>query len=145
MFPPIDPEMEQMAGEFEIHLVSPMAVAQRSVKSQGTDAFMAFIGQAAQFDQTILDNIDADVAARQRADIEGVDIGVLRPQEAVDQIRKQRAEAQAKQAEEERAMAMAQMQGQGANMDAQTRKTQAETGQILADTQQTNLESGVLQ
>lgn len=143
--PPLDPALEDLAGDFEIELISPMAVAQKSVKSQGVDAFMGFLGQAAQFDETILDNLDPDAAARDRAEVEGVNLGILRTQEEVEMIRAQRAEAQqaAMQAEQEqRARDEAQyMETEG----AANRKMNAEAGKLLTDTQVTAKEAGLLQ
>ena len=143
LLPQIDPVYEPIINEFKINLVSPMAVAQNAAAAQGTDAFMGFIAQAAQFDPEILDNIDVDEAARQRATIEGVDLGILRPQETVDKIRKDRAEAQAAAKEREQQLQNQQALLQGQNVDATTRKTTAETGQILAETQETAIGAGL--
>jgi len=144
LLPPLDPELEAVAGDFEITLVSPMATAQRSVKSQGTDAFMGFVGQAAQFDPTIMDNIDVDKAARQRAEIEGVDIGILRPEAEVEQLRKERAATQAAAKKAEQDAKQAELGSNIKSTTADTQKTQAEAGQILAETQQVAQESGYL-
>jgi len=143
MFPPLDPQFEDLINEIEIDIISPMAVAQNRARSQGVDVFMGFIGQAAQFDPAILDNIDVDAAARNRAEIEGVEIGILRPEEDVKKMRKQRAEQQAAQAKKEEQMAVAGMSSELGNTDASTMKTQAEAGQILADTQLTAIEGGL--
>lgn len=145
LFPALDPQYEEMIGDFEIELVSPMAVAQKSVRSQGTDAFMGFLGQAAQFDQAILDNIDIDAAARDRADIEGVNLGILRPTEAVEEIRAQRAEQQKAQAEAQQQQQAQDEATYASSEQVANQKTQAESGQILAETQQTAQEAGLLQ
>ena len=143
LFPPLDPQFEQIIGDFDITLISPLAVAQRAIKSQGTDIFMGFLGQAAQFDPTILDNLNPDAAARQRAEIEGVDLGILRTVEEVEDIRRRRAEAEAERKRQEQEIALAQVNSQGQNVDADTRKTTAETGQILAETQATATRVGL--
>jgi len=146
LFPPLAPEFEEMIKDIEIVLVSPMATAQNQVKGQGVDAFMGFAAQVAQFNPEVMDNVDIDEAARNRAEIEGVDYGVLRTQDAVDEIRKKRAEAQAaaqQQAQQQQAAETAQAGAGAQNTDAATQKTLAETGQIHAETQQTNQEAGL--
>jgi len=143
LFPPLEPQFEELIAQMEINLVSPMATAQNQVRGQGTDAFAGFVANMAQFDQAILDNINPDAAARQRAEIEGVDFGVLRTQEEVDEIRKARAEAQAAEKAKQEQMIAAQAGSTVQNTSAQTQKTQAETGQILAESQATAQEAGL--
>jgi len=143
MFPPLEPQFEEYINSIEIQLVSPMATAQNQVRSQGVDAFMGFVANAAQFNPAILDNIDVDVAARDRAEIEGVDYGILRTTDQVKEIRDARAKAEAQAREEQKQMAQAQLGSQVENTDAATRKTAAETGQILTETQATGIEAGL--
>ena len=145
MFPPLQPEYEELISQLEVNLVSPMAVAQNKARSQGVDSLIAFTAQVAQFNPAVVDNIDIDAAARNRGDIEGVELGILRTQEQVDEIRDQRAKAQQAQQQKEDAERQAQVGSNVQNTDAGTMKTQAEAGQILAETQQTNTESGTLQ
>jgi len=142
--PALNPAFEKEVANMGVTLTSPLAMAQKKAKSAGVDSFMGFIGQAAQFDPTILDNINADAAARQRADIEDVEIGILRPEQEVQQIRAQRAEQQRKQQEAEQQAQQAQLTAQGAQASAGAGKAQAESGKILAETQQINREAGVL-
>ena len=144
MFISLSPELAEMAGDYRISLVSPLATAQRGVALQGINSFLAFIGQAAQFSQEILDNVDVDEAARTYGDITGVKLGILRPQEAVDAIRKQRAEMMAQEKAKQDAMAQAQVGSQVNAAQATAQKTQAEAGQILADTQQTARATGMI-
>lgn len=143
--PPLDPALEDMAGDFDIELISPMAVAQKAVKSQGVDAFMSFIAQAAQFDQSILDNLNPDLAARDRAEMEGVNLGILRTEEEVAQIRAERAKAMQAQQEAEAQQVQRDEQMYLQSEDAANQKTQAEAGKILAETQATAKETGLLQ
>ena len=144
LLPDLDPALAEMAGDYQINLVSPLATAQRSVALQGINSFMAFIGNAAQFDQQILDNIDVDAAAREYADITGVQLGVLRPEEQVQQIRQQRVEAQAaQQAKEEQAMA-AGLQSQLSAEQAAARKDEAAAAVDMADAQQTAQQAGLM-
>ena len=142
-FPPLDPQYAELVAQVGITLTSPMAKAQKSAQIQGTDSFMAFLGQAAQFDPTILDNVNSDAAARQRADIEGVSIGVLRPESEVKAMRAARVEQRAAQQKAEQDAQQAQLVAQGGQIGADTAKTQAEAGQILAETQQTTQETGL--
>ena len=144
MFAPLSPELAEMAGEYRISLVSPLATAQRGVALQGINSFLAFIGQAAQFDQSIMDNVDIDEAARTYGDITGVKLGILRPKEQVQQIRQQRMQAMMEEKAKQDAMAQAQVGAQVNAEQASARKTQAEAGQILADTQQSAIASGIL-
>lgn len=144
LFPALDPALEEIAGDFIIDVISPMAISMKLIKSQGTDAFMGFVAQAAQFDPTVLDNIDADMAVRQRADIEGVDIGVLRSEEDVQALRIQRQEQQQAEANRNNQLAEQQLSSEQNTQAANTRKTLAETSQILSETQSESINAGLL-
>ena len=145
LFPPLSEELEDLLDEIEVTLVSPLAIAQRSIAGAGVDRFMGFVANAAQFDQKVLDNIDGDKAVRQRADLEGVDIGILRPETEVLKLRQEREEQQ-KAAEEKAKNQQEQAYNlQAEGVDADTRNTNAQTGQVLAETQQTQGESTLYQ
>jgi len=146
MLPPLDPALAELIGDdgYKITLISPLATAQRAVALQGINSFMAFIGQAAQFDQQIMDNVDIDAAAREYADITGVNIGILRPQEQVDKIRQDRARAMAAERQKQEAMAQAQLQGQLDLQQAQAAKAQADAADSLVESQQGRAELGML-
>jgi len=135
-FPELSPELAEIAGDYKISLVSPLATAQRSMAMGGINTFMGAVGQYAQFDESVLDNVNPDLAVREIADINGVQVGILRPQEEVDAIRKQRQQAQKAQQDQENAMAQAGVQSQGDLQGAQSRKTSAEAGQINLESQQ---------
>lgn len=126
MFPELAPELEPMVGDFRINLVSPLATAQRSVAIDGINSFMAFIGNAAQFTPEIIDNIDIDEAAREYGDITGVRLGILRTQEDVDAMRKQRQQQQAQQQQAEAQAQAETVRSDVQNTDADTRKTLAD-------------------
>jgi hypothetical protein len=143
-FQPLPPDLAKMAGNFKISLVSPLATAQRSVALQGINSFMAFLGQAAQFNQEILDNVDPDFAAREYANITGVDLGVLRPAEVVQQIRVQRAQQMAQERARQQQMEEAQLGSELKLEAAQAQKTQAEAGQLMIEGQQSAIESGLM-
>lgn len=143
-FLPLAPEYAQMVGEYQISLVSPLATAQRAAALSGINSFMGFLGQAAQFDQQILDNINVDEAAREYADFNGVPLGILRPQEDVDKIRSDRQKAQQAQQQKEEQAAMTQM-GSGISAEqAGAAKTQAEAGQINLESSQIAQEIGMV-
>ena len=144
MFPPLNPELAMIAGDYDIQLVSPLATAQRSVALQGINSFMAFVGQAAQFDQSILDNLDPDAAAREYADITGVQLGVLRPQKDVDKLRQQRQQAQAQQQAKEEQMMAGQVGAQISGEQAEARKSEAEAGLAQLEAQQIAEEIGMM-
>jgi len=144
LFALLPPELDDLAGDYTVTLISPLATAQRAIAMQGIQTFMAFIGQAAQFDQSILDNINADAAAREVADISGVDLGVLRPAEEVQNIRTQRAKAQQAQQAKEEQMAVQQHEAQ-MNVDTATaQKTQSEAGVNLLEGQQMAQDMGMI-
>ena len=136
LFPPLDPQFAEMVGDYNIHLVSPLATAQRAVALQGINSFLGFIGQAAQFDQQIMDNVDIDEAAREYGDITGVRLGILRKQEDVDNIRRQRQKQMRAQQQKEEQAAMMQGAGQLNADRANARKAEAEAGVAMLEGQQ---------
>ena len=142
--PPLPPEYEEIldAHGFKVVLISPMATAQRAAAIQGIYSYMSFLANAAQFKQDILDNIDSDRAAREVADVNGVEFGILRPQEEVDKIRQQRAQEMAREKAKQEEMQRLGMQSQLQSQDADTRKTGAEAAATLVEAQATAAESG---
>lgn len=145
MFPELPPELEDLAGDFEVELISPLAIAQKSVKSQGTDAFMAFLASAAQFSPEILDNVDPDKAAVQRAEIEGVDLGILRTRDEVARIRRERQEARQEAQRREQQAQAAQVGSETELKQAQATKTRAEAGLTLVESQEVAGQAGLRQ
>lgn len=144
LFAPLDPALAEMAGEYTISLVSPLATAQRAVALNGIQTFMGFIGQAAQFDQSILDNIDTDEAAREMADIAGVQLGVLRKKEDIQKMRQQRAQAAAKEKAKQEQAALMQMQSQMNTEKATAQKAQSEAGLNMLEGQQLQTDMGLI-
>ena len=143
LFAILPPELQAMAGEYQISLVSPLATAQRAMALQGINSFMGFLGQAAQFDPSIMDNVDPDKAAREYADITGVHNGVLRPEEDVKRIReKRRAQMEAdKKAQQD--IQMAETAAKVAPAQAAAQKDQSEAGLNLLEGQSIRQEMGV--
>jgi hypothetical protein len=143
LMPELDPALAEMAGEYKISLISPLATAQRSVALQGINSFLAFIGQAAQFDQSIMDNVDVDEAAREYADITGVRLGILRPMDQIKKIRDARQQQMAEQQAKEEQAAVAQIGSQVSADRAMAQKTQAEAGLTQIEAQKAAMELGM--
>lgn len=136
LFEELPPDLAEQAGEYTITLVSPLASAQKMVALQGIQSFLGFVGQAAQFDQGVVDNVDIDLATREYADISGVNLGILRPADAVKNLRAERAAAEAKRAQEQQNMVAA---SEGSRLDAEqasASKTQAEAGVAQLEAQE---------
>ncbi len=144
LFQELPPELAEMAGDYSISMISPLATAQRASAMQGINTFMGSIGQYAQFDPTIMDNVDPNEAVREIGDIAGVKMGIIRPQEDVDKIRQDRAKREAAKKKAQQQAEVAQMQSGIDTQDAATRKTSAEAGQINMETQQLSNEMGMI-
>jgi hypothetical protein len=143
LMPELDPALAEMAGDYKISLISPLATAQRSVALQGINSFLAFIGQAAQFDQSIMDNVDVDEAAREYADITGVRLGILRPMDQIKKIRDARQQQMVEQQAKEEQAAVAQIGSQVSSDRAMAQKTQAEAGLTQIEAQKAAMELGM--
>ena len=135
-FPELPPELEAIVGDFTVTLTSPLAVAQRAARNKGVDNLLSFVGQVAQFDPTVLDNINIDAAVRERADIEGVDIGILRSNKELEEIRKAKAEAQQAKAQQDQQIQAQMLQLEMQKQQADIRATLAKAGADQADAQQ---------
>ncbi len=99
VFPSPPPEI---AGqEIEIEFVSMLAQAQSAAESAGIERLLSLAGNLVGVKPEIMDNIDTDYALDKYSSLLNNDPRVIRPLEAVAQIREQRAqaEAQAQQAE----------------------------------------------
>ena len=133
MFKELPKDLAAMAGDYKITLISPLAVAQKAMAMQGINTYMAWLGNAAQFDPTVLDNVDADKAAREVGDISGVGMGIMRPWAAVEKRRKDRAEQQAQ--EKAKAESLVANEAQNATTQAQAadRVSSATAGKTLAE------------
>jgi hypothetical protein len=96
--PETPPEVLQYAqlvgGDLNAQFLGPVARAKRQAESSTLDGFVAFVGAAGQIDSTILDNLDGDQLVKEKARIEQVPRKILRSQQAIDEIRQQRAAQQ---------------------------------------------------
>jgi hypothetical protein len=93
ILPPAPPELE--GRKLSVELVSMLAQAQRAIATNGVDRFVNSMGAIAGFKSDVLDKFNADAWADTYSDMLGVDPTLIVPQDQVDQIRKQRAQAQA--------------------------------------------------
>lgn len=100
-FPP-PPETLQ-GREIRVEYVSPAVRQQKVGRARGIAQLGEILAPFIQMDPTLMDNLDADVALRDTADILGLPQTYLRAPEAVQQMRQQRAEAQA-QAQQQQQM-----------------------------------------
>lgn len=144
LYPPLDPELEALAGQFEIRLVSPLATAQRAAALQGLSSFLGFVGQAAQFDQSVLDNVNTDEAAREYANITGVRIGILRPKEDVAALREQRAKQAAAQQKKQDDLVQAGAEAELDGARATAQKAQSEAGLNYLEGQKIQQNNGMM-
>ncbi|MCR5564006.1 MAG: head-tail connector protein [Desulfovibrio sp.] len=104
---------ETIAGaDLKVEFVSVMAQAQKLVSTSPLDQTMVFVSGLAKGAPDVLDNINTDVAVRMYADKLGAPASLLRSEEEVEVIRKQRAEAQQMAAQEQQtAQGVANMEG----------------------------------
>jgi hypothetical protein len=78
----------------EIQLTSRLAMAIDSWNARGADEVMQTAVSLAAVDPTIMDNINTSFYIREKSRLVGAPEGLLRPQEEIDAIQQQRAQAQ---------------------------------------------------
>jgi hypothetical protein len=78
----------------EIQLTSRLAMAIDSWNARGADEVMQTAVSLATIDPTIMDNINTGFYIREKSRLVGAPEGLLRPQEEIDAIQQQRAQAQ---------------------------------------------------
>lgn len=111
-----EPPQDLQGEALRVEYVSILAQAQKALGIGSLERFLANIGQMAQFEPSVLDNIDFDATARRMGEMAGVYHNVLRDENDVIAVRQSRAQQQAAQ------QAAAQL------------KDSAETTKTLADT-----------
>jgi hypothetical protein len=131
LFEPIPEQYLQMVSDFSITMVSPLAQAQKLVALESIENFMVYVGQIAQYDQKVLDKVDSDKITDEIADISGVSSRVLRPEDEVNAIRKQRAEMEKRQADMQNQMMMQQFQMDMAKQQADVSKARADVAETI--------------
>lgn len=107
MLPPAPRELS--GQEIKVEYISLLAQAQKMVGTQPMEKVMALVGNMAQVSPEVLDKINTDTFVDVYAGLAGVNPKIIRTQDEVDIIRKQRVDAQQQQ------MAMEQAQ-QAANV-----------------------------
>lgn len=94
----IPPAPDEIAGmDLSIDFVSPLAQAQKMAGSQSILTLLTLVGQAAQGDQQVVDKIDWDQVIDEYARMTGAPARIVRSDDEVQKIRKQRAQAQAEE------------------------------------------------
>jgi len=113
----IAPPPDELSGtNLKVEYISIMAQAQKLVGLSGVERFANFAGNIAGVDQRVLDKINGDQLIDVYGDLTSIPPGIVRSDEDVAEIRKQRAEAQA-----------AAQRAEQQQMEAQTAKTLSET------------------
>ncbi len=130
----VPPPPDELQGhDLNVELVSMLAQAQRAVVTNSIDRFVGNLGAVAQFKPEVLDKFDADKWADIYADSLGLDPQIMVPNDQVQALRQQRAQAQ--QAAQQSAM-----MNQGA--DTAQKLAAAKTGEPNALTDVTRAFSG---
>lgn len=93
LLPPMPEEIS--AGELKVNFVSLLAQAQKSASMPSVEKLVGFIGGVAALYPEAADNLNIDKAVRKSAALTGTPEEILRSEEEMEQLRKQRAEAQA--------------------------------------------------
>lgn len=114
LIPPPPKELQGM--DLSVEYISVMAQAMKLTGITGIERFMAFAGTMAQANPEVMDKIDFDQAIDEYANMVGTPPSLVRDDDTVAQVRKQRADQQAQ-------MQQAELAAQG----AQTAKTLSQT------------------
>lgn len=123
MVPP--PPRELVGHNIDVAFVSPLAKAQKFGQARAILQFAQSVAGFAQFQPEAIDNFDCDAASEALADGYGVPPGVQRAREAVEEIRKSRAQAQQQMVATEQASQLAGVYADVAHANqAQTRAAQ---------------------
>lgn len=100
---------EEMQGRnLSFKFISPLARAQQLEDVSAIERHLALIGQVAQSDPSVLDNIDLDAVAQVTGARLGVPTATMRTDDRIQAIRQQRAEQQQAAAAQEQEAAMTQ-------------------------------------
>jgi hypothetical protein len=96
---------EKIQGKtFEVHYSSMIARAQRSSEAENLNRIMGIMGPIAQFEPSVLDNVDADKILKYVASIYNVPQLIFRRADDMAKIREQRQQAMAQQQAEQSAL-----------------------------------------
>lgn len=104
----VPPPPEELQGQdLNVELISMLAQAQRAIATNGVDRFVGSMGLIAQMKPEVLDKLDVDYWAETYSDMLGVDPKLIVPEDQVQMMRQQRAQAQAQAAQAEQMEVMA--------------------------------------
>ena len=92
ILPEAPPELEGM--ELSVEFISVLAQAQRAVATQGMDRLLGTVSQMAAVNPNVLDKIDFDQVVDDYGDAYGVNPKIIVPDDKVQALRQQRAQAQ---------------------------------------------------
>ena len=98
-----DPELLELMGseEVTIEYISPLAQAQKMAGLTNIEQAIAFTGQLAQFDQSVIDKVNWSKAIDSYFDMVGAPASLRRSDKEYEEIQQQKAEAMAKQQQQE--------------------------------------------
>jgi hypothetical protein len=88
-----EPPEELQGVQLKVEYVSIMHQAQKLAGLSGIERFTAYVGQLAAVNPEIIDKVDMDQAVDEYGSITGVPPRIIRPDEAVAEMRAQRAQA----------------------------------------------------
>jgi hypothetical protein len=91
----LPPPPDSLAGlALQVEYISIFAQAQKQIALVAMERFASFMGQAAQYDPSVLDMVNSDELIQQYADATGIPPKILRSMDVVQQLRDQRAKQQ---------------------------------------------------
>lgn len=103
-----EPPQELAEQELEIEYISILAQAQRAVENSRIEMVAGFVTQLAQINPEVIDKLDTDQSVDEYANGIGAPAKIIRSDDAVAEIRDERAKQIAAQQAQEQAAAMAQ-------------------------------------
>jgi len=106
--------------KLDIKYLSAIAQAQLASQSDNISRAIGASGGVIQMNPEVMDNIDGDAVVRKNFDIYGVDPSLLRSEDEVKELRRQRQEAQAAAAQQEADAAQADVINKVGQVDGQT-------------------------
>lgn len=121
------PPPELAAAELDVSFESVLAQAQRMMATSAIDQGLAFVAQAAQLNPEVLDTLDMDALGRTYLDRIGMPEACVRDEQAVEELRSQRAEAQAAAQQQAQAQQQTQEMAAMAETASKAAKNMGET------------------
>jgi len=133
LLPAKPPILQQMNGDYDIVLTSPLAQAQKMMSASGIQNFLTFVGQAMQYAPDVVDMVDVDKSVEEFHDISGAPASMLRTPEDTLKIREAKQKAMQEQKAKEEAAAMSQVGGQEVVARSQATKNYADASATSAE------------